>query len=214
MEVSIKKNSGIRRPVWALFAAALVIGLVLFVDQPISRLAESWTSRELQKFFSGFSKIGPLLLYAVFGALYGYARLTGHPAVDRYCRAYIKAQLFFSFALVRVLKIGVGRMRPGAGTGFNFFSLESRYNSFPSGHAADVFVGAVILYTLLKPTKWRRWRFVPLLYAGMVAAGRITGGWHYLSDVVAGATIGVCGAFFFLKRAGSHPAAPNGASQR
>jgi undecaprenyl-diphosphatase len=193
------------RILWALSAAVVVIGLIIFVDEPFNRILHSWVSRDFQKFSTFFSNSGIFLFYAVFGALFGYARIAKNSMVDAYCRAYIKAQLIFSFALVRVLKIVIGRMRPGTGTAFNFFSLESRYNSFPSGHAADIFTGALILFMLLQQSKWHQWRHLPLIYAAVVAGCRITGGWHYPADVVGGAMIGIFGARFFLSRMPANP---------
>ena len=184
----------------AIGAAIAVIGLIIFIDEPVGRLVDRRVPLYLQQFSAQFSNYGTYLFYVVFGGLYGYARMTKNSMIDQYCRAYLKAQLVFSFALVRALKILIGRMRPGVGPDFSFFSLDSRYNSFPSGHAADIFVGALILFLLLDRSRWRQWRHVPLFYAAMVAMGRITGGWHYLADVAAGAMIGICGALFFLSR--------------
>jgi membrane-associated phospholipid phosphatase len=186
-------------------AAIAVIGLIFFIDEPAGRHVDRWIPRDLQQLSARFSNYGTYLFYMVFAGLFGYARLTQNRLIDQHCRAYLKAQLVFSFALVRALKIIIGRMRPGGGPAFNFFSLESKYNSFPSGHASDIFVGAVLLFILLRHSRWRQWRFVPLLYAVAVAVGRITGGWHYVADVAAGAIIGICGALFFLSRLPAHP---------
>lgn len=188
------------RIIWAFFAAVALIGLVIFVDEPVSRLVDRWASRDLLQFFAHFSNYGTYLFYVVFVGLYGFARITRNSLIDQYCRAYLTAQLIVSFALVRALKIIIGRMRPAVGADFNFFSMDSQYNSFPSGHAADVFVGALILFMLLRQSRWRQWRHVPLLYAVIVAIGRITGGWHYVADVAGGAIIGIYGAFCILSR--------------
>jgi membrane-associated phospholipid phosphatase len=188
------------RIVWAFCAATTVVGLILFVDDPLSRAVHSWIPHGVQEYASRFSKNGTFLYYAVFAGLFGYARINRHRIIEGHCHAYLKAQLLFSFALVRVLKIGVGRMRPGTAPAFDFFSLDSRYNSFPSGHAADIFVGATLLYALLKQTAAHQWRHVPILYATLVAVGRVAGGSHYIADVLGGVLIGICGALFFLPR--------------
>jgi membrane-associated phospholipid phosphatase len=188
------------RILWAFCAAATLVGLIVFVDEPVSRALHGWISRDVREYASCFSKNGIFLYYAVFAGLYGYARINRHRFIEAHCHAYLKAQLFFSFALVRVLKIGVGRMRPGNVPAFDFFSLDSRYNSFPSGHAADIFVGATILYALLGQSVGHQWRYVPIIYATLVAGGRVAGGSHYVADVVGGTLIGICGALFFLAR--------------
>ena len=61
--------------------------------------------------------------------------------------------------------------------------------SFPSGHAAMAFAAATCLAAVLP-----RWAVAFFAIAGAVAAERVLENAHYLSDVVAGAGIGVlCG---------------------
>ncbi len=199
-ENSFLEIGSVRRTVWIVPAVALLACLTLIVDEPVRRLFDTWFSRDIQKLLSNFSKNGIVVFYAVFGGLYGYARVVHHSAIKWMCMAYLKAQLLFSFALVRLLKIGIGRARPANGSDFNPFTLESEYNAFPSGHAADVFTGAVILYLFIERSRWRPWRHLPLLYAGLVAFARIAGGVHHTTDVIAGAAIGIGGALFFTGR--------------
>ena len=116
------------------------------------------------------------------------------------CLAYLKAQLIVSFAVVRFLKIVLGRARPGHGADFTFFSLNSSYNSLPSGHAADAFVSGVFLYYLLRQSKYTNYRFLPLIYAFLIAVSRVFVSAHYPSDVAAGMAIGILGAWFFVSR--------------
>lgn len=194
-----------RRTIWIILAVSLVCGLILFIDPPIGRWVDNWVPRDLQRQFSDFSKNGIILFYAVFGGIFGYAQVAQDQFKKRLCGAYLKAQVIFSFALVRLLKIGIGRSRPANGSNFDPLTLKSEYNSFPSGHAADIFTGAVLLYLLIDRSRWRHWRFLPLLYAGLVALTRIAGGVHHLADVVAGAAIGIGGALFFYNRTGLIP---------
>jgi undecaprenyl-diphosphatase len=60
-----------------------------------------------------------------------------------------------------------------------------RSSSFPAGHAATAFAGAVILSALA-----RRWRIAFAILAAAVAFSRIYVGDHYLGDVVGGAVVG------------------------
>ncbi|MCB0401397.1 MAG: phosphatase PAP2 family protein [Flavobacteriales bacterium] len=82
--------------------------------------------------------------------------------------------------VIHSLKRGVGKLRPD----------NSSHHSFPSGHTATAFAGATILYNEYKDTS-------PLLaYNGFVfssATGslRIMNNRHWLSDVMAGAGIGM-----------------------
>lgn len=60
-----------------------------------------------------------------------------------------------------------------------------RSSSFPAGHAATAFAGAVILSALA-----RRWTIAFALLAAAIAFSRIYVGDHYLGDVVGGAVVG------------------------
>ena len=103
------------------------------------------------------------------------------------------------------MKIFFGRARPKYGGEFTFFSLDSHFNSFPSGHSADAFVSGVFLYYLLKYSKYSKYRFLPLAYALLIAFSRVVVSAHYLSDAVAGMAIGILGAYFFLSRQHKQP---------
>jgi undecaprenyl-diphosphatase len=99
-----------------------------------------------------------------------------------------------------MLKIVLGRARPGHGAEFTFFSLNSRFNGFPSGHSADAFVSGVFLYFLLKHSSYAGCRFLPLIYAFLIAVSRVFVSAHYPSDVAVGMIIGILGAWYFVSR--------------
>jgi undecaprenyl-diphosphatase len=143
---------------------------------------------------------GLFIFYAIFAALFVYSFIGKNRQLTGLCLAYLKAQLIVSFAVVRILKIVLGRARPGHGADFTFFSLNSRYNAFPSGHAADAFVSGVFLYYLLRQSKCTNYRFLPLIYAFLIAVSRVFVSAHYPSDVAAGMFIGILGAWFFVSR--------------
>ena len=143
---------------------------------------------------------GLFIFYAIFAALFVYSFIVKNRQLTGLCLAYLKAQFIVSFAVVRLLKIVLGRARPGHGADFTFFSLNSRYNAFPSGHAADAFVSGVFLYYLLRQSKCTNYRFLPLIYAFLIAVSRVFVNAHYPSDVAAGMGIGILGAWFFVSR--------------
>jgi membrane-associated phospholipid phosphatase len=152
-----------------------------------------------------FSKYGLYLYYFVFFGLIVYAFYEKNSRLKGIWWAYIKAQLIFSFGVVRCMKIFFGRARPKYGGEFTFFSLDSHFNSFPSGHSADAFVSGVFLYYLLKYSKYSKYRFLPLAYALLIAFSRVVVSAHYLSDAVAGMAIGILGAYFFLSKHHGQP---------
>lgn len=85
-------------------------------------------------------------------------------------------------SVVNGMKYGIGRTRPGGGTG-----------SFPSGHTATAFMGA----TLLAHEYGHKSVWIPIAgYSVATATGvmRILNNKHYASDVLVGAAIGIATA--------------------
>jgi membrane-associated phospholipid phosphatase len=177
-----------------------VILVLFFFDNRIWQAARSVLNRDTYYITDLITTRGLFLFYAVFLVLLVYALVKKNKTIFDLVLAYIKAQLVFSFLLVRILKIVVGRARPGHGIEFKFFSFAFRYNSFPSGHSADAFVCGVFLFYLLKNSKYSACRYLPLIYAFLIAISRVFISSHYPSDVAAGMMIGILGAWFFIAR--------------
>jgi undecaprenyl-diphosphatase len=95
-----------------------------------------------------------------------------------------------------ILKKIINRNRPYTYFGTIPSGLEDDYhNSFPSGHTSLAFMSAGFLTsTLLKDYPDSRWKMpvISISYsmAVAVAVNRIRSGSHFLTDVIAGATIG------------------------
>ncbi|HEY4200234.1 MAG TPA: phosphatase PAP2 family protein [Devosiaceae bacterium] len=106
--------------------------------------------------------------------------------------------------VTNLLKRIIGRGRPEvfAADGvfsLSFWSMEWDFQSFPSGHTTTAFALAMVI-AFLSP----RWFWPAVVVAVLVGVSRIGLGVHYASDVVAGAVIGVAGAYlvrlFFARR--------------
>lgn len=178
-------------------AVSLLILLLFPFDAQIGTFFRDMTPDSLDDGFYFLSKWGLYLFYAIFVALVIYSLLKKNKRLTEICLAYLKAQIIFSFIIVRILKICLGRARPLYGTEFTFFSLDFGYNAFPSGHSADAFVSGVFLFCLLR-NSW--YRFLPLAYALFIALSRITASSHHPSDIAAGMAIGVLGARYMLRK--------------
>lgn len=88
-------------------------------------------------------------------------------------------------ALVLVLKFSIRRQRPAGEWGAVYRNTDP--HSFPSGHAARSFLIAA-LGSFLGPG----WLAIILwVWAPLVSVARVAMGVHYLSDVIAGAVLGV-----------------------
>ncbi|CAO0822632.1 hypothetical protein DFAR_310005 [Desulfarculales bacterium] len=94
-----------------------------------------------------------------------------------------------SGVLVQIFKHLVGRPRPRLALSPNEYfgpTFQSDLLSFPSGHAATSFALAAALSVFYPRLAW-------LFYvlAALVAAGRVVSDAHYVSDVLAGAVLGL-----------------------
>jgi membrane-associated phospholipid phosphatase len=133
-----------------------------------------------------------------FGGNYSLLVMSGfmvHGLISKNQRSVSTSLLCLeSFALAslftRIPKILVGRERPNNLEGYGPFTIKGPFhgNSFPSGHTTAVFAVASVVATQYRETKW-----VPVTaysMATLVGLSRIYDNKHWLTDVVAGATIG------------------------
>lgn len=101
-------------------------------------------------------------------------------------------RMFISIAVlagvVLAIKLAVRRRRPQGNWGTIYRTTDP--HSFPSGHAARAVLLA-ILSTAWGPS-WLAALLIP--WAPLVALSRVAMGLHYLSDVIAGAVLGLAAA--------------------
>ena len=192
---TVKKNRLIIIPI-----VVLPIVILFFFDVPIWQAARDLVEPDYLYIPEFVTHYGLYLFYLIFGAIGIYAFVRKDRNLVAFCLAYIKTQLVFSLVVVRLLKIVVGRPRPGWGTEFTFFSTHFKYHAFPSGHSADALVSGVFLFYLLNQSNYSGCRFLPLIYAFLIAISRVFVSSHYPSDVAAGMAIGILGAWFFISR--------------
>ena len=194
------KNGVELKKIFFILAALSIIIFLFFFDTPIWQAARNLVAPDYMYISKLLTNWGLYLFYAVFAGFWIYALIRKNRRLINVGLAYLKAQIIFSLVVVRILKVVLGRARPGYGSGFAFFETSDKYNAFPSGHAADAFVSGVFLYYLLKQTKYAGFRFLPLIYAFLIAISRVFVSAHHPSDVAAGIAIGILGAWFFIYR--------------
>ena len=115
-------------------------------------------------------------LLGVSGAVYAFGRIKGQPKVSHMGMDLLRSLIIAEF-VTQSLKYTVRRERPdGSGA-----------NSFPSGHSADTMAFATAL------ERHFGWRFAVPAYAfaSYVAMSRLHDNVHFLSDVTAGAAVGI-----------------------
>ena len=183
-----------------ILLALMSIAILFFFDTPIWQTARDLVEPDYLYIPELFTHWGLYLFYFIFAVILIYAFIKKDRNLISIGLAYLKAQLVFSLVVVRLLKVFLGRARPGYGSEFTFFETSFKYNAFPSGHSADAFVSGVFLFFLLKQTRYAGSRFLPLIYAFLIAISRVFVSSHYPSDVAAGMTIGILGAWFFIPK--------------
>lgn len=140
---------------------------------------------------TGFAKIvtnwGNPLFYAVYAAILGWALREKDPKLRKLPIVYLIVQLAICFLLVRILKIAIGKPRPGVEGLYIPMSFDSAHNALPSGHSAEI-IGAILPLAL-----WRKNLVITsflALFAALVAGSRIYLGWHAADDVLFGVFVG------------------------
>lgn len=183
-----------------LIAVAAMIPLVVFVDRPVAYFF--WqldqTAPEIvamARFMTDLGKshwyLTPLGTGAVLCFLLSRlggtrARLYAQAAVNQ---AFLFSAIGISGLMVDGIKILVGRARPvllreDGIFGLAPWSFESRWWSFPSGHANTMFALSFALMLLFP-----RWRWLFLTTGALVASTRVVVCAHYVSDVAASALL-------------------------
>ena len=108
--------------------------------------------------------------------------------------AWVSGVVFLISPLTTVIKVSVGRVRPPFADG----GALDPSKSFPSGHssgiAASVVVGLVLAWPLLSTQARRLWLAVGVVLTVLVGFSRMWLGVHYLSDVIAGWSLGIAWA--------------------
>ena len=188
----------------AVAAVAAIVAAMVLLDADLAEAGRSvpgWVHLAFHE-LTDFGKSGwflwpaGLLLLAI--AVAASPRL---PGFSRPVLATLAVRISFLFAaialpslFVTIVKRVIGRARPFVGGHLDPFLYahpvwRPDYASMPSGHATTAFAAAVAVALL-----WPRLRVPMLIYAFLIAASRVVLGAHYVSDVVAGAAVGVAGA--------------------
>jgi lipid A 4'-phosphatase len=190
-----------RRVLWVEAFLLTEAVAIIWIDRPVADFFHDHGAA-LQPSFDIVQRFGlgyPWLILAVLAFAFlrwggEFERLRPHAAAMRanaFIPGFIFVAVFAAGLAVDVLKILVGRTRPkllfaDGIYDFTWFGLRADHWSFPSGHAATVAALMTALWCL-----WPRPLWLYVAGTALVAASRVITGQHFLSDVVAGAAIGV-----------------------
>jgi membrane-associated phospholipid phosphatase len=183
-------------------AGLLVVGSYYFLDKKIALFVNRVLISNAR--FSFFSKEVPDLLFPLVCAIAGIGWMVYYYHVrkgiyNKHARFFllIASAVPLAFFLKSILKLAVGRtttrfwLRHPHVREFHWFHGVGHYAGFPSGHMA---VFSVLVIAL--------WRFYPryrLAYGGflfVLALALIATDYHFLSDIIAGAYLGLLIYYF------------------
>ncbi len=164
-----KKKNRVNPGLIALLVAVLLAAAVFF-DQAVADTIPLLYSPALAQLLLVVFDLALIIILLVLFSAFSYAQHKRHIAL-------LWVSIIFTTLLVLLLKLLVQRSRP-AGAAFLI------PYAFPSLHAAIAFAAAFILAKLRFPALWFE-------LAVLIALSRVYLSVHYLSDIVAGAALGL-----------------------
>ncbi len=207
VDLSSRWPLGLAEKRWwvAVLGALIVLVLAFALDRPVSVWAQSWP--ESVRF--ALEQITPYgesdwILYpsaALFVLTAAVASFVKWKLMRTMLWQFAALYAFFFVgvglpSLISTLaKRLIGRGRPEYFDTLGSFSLQPNwtdwtFQSLPSGHATTAFALAAVIGFASA-----RWFYPALALAAVIAVSRVALGVHYPSDVIAGAMLGLLGAY-------------------
>jgi membrane-associated phospholipid phosphatase len=188
-----------------LIVGILLCGLSFLFDQTVIEWVKAHDSLPLKHFAGFLSRWGDWPELMLFGCIgLGLAWLARSRVAGRILLCMIIASTI-SGAIVNSTRLLTGRARPnnteaahewnGLWQGGEFLLFKNKYHSFPSGHT-----GAAFAFFGVPFFAHRRYGWWVLFAAAAIAWSRIYLNVHHLSDVMAGAFVGLITAFLVWER--------------
>lgn len=172
-------------------SAVLGAGFLFYAfDQDIHQWSQDHRSSSSEDFFKSVTHLGDGgFLLGLMTAFYASGEIFHKNSMRKTALLSLESWLTTGI-IVRGLKFVTGRARPWTDESsytFHPFSIKSRFNSFPSGHASSAFAVATVIADQSKKVS-----IDILVYslAALVAVSRVHIDKHWASDVFVGSSIG------------------------
>jgi membrane-associated phospholipid phosphatase len=173
---------------WEAAVAVGAIGAVSVFDRRVDDWVQTRRSSHSDAIASVFRKGGePVVIFGVTGGILAAGLISGNKNLER-SGGRVLASVVTAGVTTVVIKRIVGRFRPTDASDQYVVNPFSSHDAFPSGHATVAFA----LASSLAEEIHRPWA-TALLYAGAsgTAWSRLNDHKHWLSDVLAGAMVGI-----------------------
>ncbi len=179
-----------------IFSYSVDIGLYNYFSQ----FSDGLSTMYLEEFFIDITNLGDSFWYFLTFIILFFLNflLSKTKLVLEKHQNYIKhfslaciVYLLTTGIVTQILKHLIGRHRPNhtnliENFGFDFFTTNSNFHSFPSGHASTIFIISLIAGALLP-----KLRYFFYIFAIIVSLSRVVVGAHYTTDIVAGGLVAV-----------------------
>ena len=177
------------------------IGISLY--KIFNDFCNSPNNRYFKEFFINITELGNSLWYFLIALIFFVFSFFIKKKTNKKYEIFYKKlkidSIFFFLAIVvtgfltQIIKHALGRPRPNYSIiennlGFDFFSLNSSFHSFPSGHTSTIFVVA-LCFSLLLP----KIRYFFIFFASIIAFSRVVVGAHFFTDIVGGIVVAYIG---------------------
>ena len=180
---------------------AVIMASFLWLDRPVASFVHDhfrYPHRGVVDELSHFPN--PLVLLAVIlSIILGLRMILGRPFSRNQANTFVcSLSVIFTEAIKDALKFIFGRTWPETWVhnnpsfirdgvyGFHFMHGGSAYQSFPSGHMAATCTVIAVLWI-----RYPRFRWFYLIMGLLIGTGLVGANYHFLSDVFAGAFVGL-----------------------
>jgi len=177
---------------YIFFILTVIITILLyrFADRQIAIYFYNMPYNEIKSFFHFMTRFGKSEWYLIPSILLFWYFRKKERREYATMALYIFMTNVVAGVVVWLIKVPFGRMRPKLYLrdnlyGFEWFEINHKLTSFPSGHTITV-ISTVVALSLLFP----KWKYIFIPFGIIVALSRVVGTNHFMSDVVFASFLG------------------------
>jgi len=186
---------------YIFFILTVIITILLyqFADRQIATYFYNMPHNEIKAFFHFMTRFGKSEWYLIPSILLFWYFRKKEQREYATMALYIFMTNVVAGVGVWLIKVPFGRIRPKLYLhdnlyGFEWFEINHKLTSFPSGHTITA-ISTVVALSLLFP----RWKYIFIPFGIIVALSRVIGTNHFMSDVVFASFLGTMVAITLYK---------------